>query len=123
MEMVEAGEYDMAVEILDKCQSVIPEENFPLDIILYGFSNERDLICMIEAYYLAGEPEKASLLCSSMSDQVLHSCEFFLKHYEDAEDYFDACYNVLAVLVSVADEYGDTAMSSSIRERFNSLLE
>ena len=123
MEMVEAGEYDMAVEILDKCQSVIPEENFPLDIILYGFSNERDLICMIEAYYLAGEPEKASLLCSSMSDQVLHSCEFFLKHYEDAEDYFDACYNVLAVLVSVADEYGDTTLSSSIRERFNELLD
>ena len=123
MEMIEAGEYDMAVEILDKCQSVIPEENFPLDIILYGLSNERDLICMIEAYYLAGEPEKASVLCSSMSDQVLHSCEFFLKHYEDAEDYFDACYNVLAVLVSVADEYGDTTLSSSIRERFNSLLE
>ena len=123
MEMVEAGEYDMAVEILDKCQSVIPEENFPLDIILYGFSNERDLICMIEAYYLAGEPEKASVLCSSMSDQVLHSCEFFLKHYEDAEDYFDACYNVLAVLVSVADEYGDTSLSSSIRERFNALLD
>ena len=123
MEMIQAGEYDMAVEILDKCQSVIPEENFPLDIILYGFSNERDLICMIEAYYLAGEPEKASLLCSSMSDQVLHSCEFFLKHYEYAEDYFDACYNVLAVLVSVADEYGDTSLSSSIRERFNALLD
>ncbi len=123
MEMIEAGEYDMAVEILDKCQSMIPEENFPLDIILYGFSNERDLICMIEAYYLAGEPEKASVLCSSMSDQVLHSCEFFLNHYVDAEDYFDACYNVLAVLVSVADEYGDTSLSSSIRERFNALLD
>ena len=40
--MIEAGEYDRAVEILDKCQSVIPEENFPLDIILYGLSNERD---------------------------------------------------------------------------------
>ena len=123
MEMIEAGEYDRAVEILDKCQSVIPEENFPLDIILYGLSNEKDLICMIEAYYLAGEPEKASELCSSMSDQVLESCAFFLKHYEDAKDYFESCYNVLAVLVSVADEYGDTAMSSSIRERFNSLLE
>ena len=123
MEMIKAGEYDMAVEILDKCQSVIPEENFPLDIIMYGLSNERDLICMIEAYYLAGEPEKASVLCSSMSDQVLHSCEFFLKHYEDAEDYFDACYNVLAVLASVADEYGDSTLSLSIRTRFNSLLE
>ena len=58
-----------------------------------------------------------------MSDQVLQSCEFFLKNYEDAEDYFDSCYNVLAVLASVADEYGDTILSSSIRKRFNSLLE
>ena len=34
MEMIEAGEFGRAVEILDKCRSVIPEENFPLDIIL-----------------------------------------------------------------------------------------
>ena len=123
MEMIEAGEYERAVEILDKCMSVIPEENFPLDIILYGLPNERDLISLIEAYYMAGEHKKASSLCSSLSDEVLDSCEFFLQHYENAEDYFDSCYNVLAVLSSVADEYGDTAMSASIRERFNSLLE
>lgn len=78
---------------------------------------------MIEAYYLAGAPEKASALCSSMSDQLLDSCAFFLNHYESAEDYFDTCYTVLSVLCSVADEYGDTALASSIRDRFNSLLE
>ena len=122
MEMIEAGEYERAVEILDKCQSVIPEEKFPLDIILYGLGNERDLISMIEAYYLAGAPEKAFDLCSSMADEVLVSCEFFLNHYEDAENYFDSCYNVLAVLASVADEYGDDSLASSIRLRFNNLL-
>ena len=122
-EMLKIGDSERAVELLDMCQECVPEENFPLDIILYGLSNERDLICMIEAYYLAGEPEKASELCSSMSDQVLQSCEFFLNHYDDAEDYFDSCYNVLAVLVSVADEYGDSTLSLSIRTRFNSLLE
>ena len=123
MEMIEAGEYERAVEILDKCRSVIPEENFPLDMIMYGLSNERDLISMIEAYYLAGEPEKGSALCSSMADEVLDSCEFFLRHYVAAEDYFDSCYNVLAVLASVADEYGDTSLASSIRLRFNELLD
>ena len=122
MEMIEAGEYERAVEILDKCQSVIPQENFPLDIILYGLGNERDLISMIEAYYLAGAPEKASALCSSMADEVLASCEFFLNHYEDAENYFDSCYNVLAVLASVAEEYGEASLASSIRLRFNELL-
>lgn len=123
MEMIEAGEYDRAVEILDKCQSVIPEDSYPLDLILYGLGNERDLISMIEAYYLAGAPEKASSLCSSLSEQVLYSCEFFLKHYEGAENYFDSCYNVLAVLTSIADEYGDTSLASSIRLRFNDLLD
>ena len=121
MEMIEKGEYERAVEILDKCQEVIPERNFPLDIIMLGFSNERDLICSIEAYYLAGEYEKASSLCSSMSDAALESCRFFLRHYEYAVDYVDACCNVLAVLAGVAHEYGDTALSSSIETRFNEL--
>ena len=123
MELIEAGENERAVEILDKCRSVISEENFPLDMILYGLSNERDMVGLIEAYYLAGESAKASGLCSSMSDEVLASCEFFLRHYEDAQEYFDSCYNVLAVLSSLADEYGDSALASSIRLRFNKLLE
>lgn len=122
-EMIEAGEYERAVQILDKCRSVIPEESFPLDMIMYGLSNERDLVSMIEAYYLAGESAKASELCASMSDEVLVSCKFFLRHYEDAAEYFDSCYNVLAVLAAVADEYGDTPLASSIRLRFNKLLE
>ena len=92
-------------------------------MVMLGFSNERDLICIIEAYYLAGEYEKASSLCSSMSDEILASCGFFLRHYEYAEDYFDACYNVLAVLAAVADKYGDSALASSIEVRFNELLE
>ena len=112
MEMIEAGEFGRAVEILDKCRSVIPEENFPLDIILYGFGNERDIVNMIEAYYIAGETEKASELCSSLSEQVLHSCEFFMKHYEEAEEYFHACYNVLGVLDAIADEYGERGTGS-----------
>ena len=123
MEMIKAGEYGRAVEILDKCMKMIPEENFPLDMMMYGFSNERDMICIIEAFYLAGEDEKASSLCSSMSDEILDSCEFFLNHYEDAEDYFESCYNVLAILTTVADEHGDTSLSSSIKNRFNELLE
>ena len=123
MELIEAGEHERAVEILDKCRSVISEENFPLDMILYGLSNERDMVGLIEAYYLAGESAKASGLCSSMSDEVLASSEFFLRHYEDAQEYFDSCYNVLAVLSSLADEYGDSALASSIRLRFNKLLE
>ena len=123
LELIEAGENEKAVEMLDMCQKVIPEENFPLDMTIYGFSNERDLISMIEAYYLAGESAKASELGSRMAGKVLESTSFFLEHYDYAEAYFDTCYNVLAVLASVADEHGDSTLSSSIVTRFNALLE
>ena len=123
LELIEAGQNERAIEVLDMCRSAVPEENFPLDMTFYGFANERDVICLIEAYYLAGDAGKASDLGSCMAEQILKSIRFFLNHYECAEDYFNSCYNVLSVLATVADEYGDTTLSSYISERFNGLLE
>ena len=122
VELLEAGKADKAVELLDMCQKAIPEENFPLDMTLYGFSNESDVADMIEAYYMAGATSKASDLCRRLSDKVLESASFFLDHYEYGEKYFDSCYNVLAYLAALASDFGDMELSDSIRERFNALL-
>ena len=122
LELTEAGKADKAVELLDMCRNVIPEENFPLDITIYGLSNESDIADMIEAYYMAGAFSKASDLCRRLSDRVLESAAFFLNHYEYGERYFDSCYNVLAYLATLASDFGDTELSDSIRERFNALL-
>ena len=123
MELIEAGETERAVELLDMCRSAVPEENFPLDMTLYGFGNERDVIGLVEAYYLAGEAGKAAELGSAMADSLLESAAFFLRHYDYGEMYFESCCNVLAVLASVADEYGDTSLASDIASDFNALLE
>ena len=40
-----------------------------------------------------------------------------------AKEYFDRCYNILAYLAVLADEFNDTELASSVRDRFNALLE
>ena len=123
LELIEAGEDEKAIEILDMCQEVIPEANFPLDLVLYGFNNEQNAIMMVEAYYLAGAAHKASDLGTRLTDSILDSAAFFLNHYEYGKRYFDTCYNILAYLSALADEYGDSALATSIRDRFNKLLQ
>ena len=108
LELIKTGENDKAVEILDMCQEVIPERNFPLDLVLYGFSNEYDTIMMIEAYYMAGAHEKASDLGKRLAGSILESASFFLNIHEQGKHVFDSCYNILAYLAILADEYGDT---------------
>ena len=122
-ELIEEGESDKAVEVLDMCGRMIPEENFPLDMVLYGFNNETDVINMIECYYMAGAADKASMLGERFAGSVLESCAFFLNRYEEGKEYFDRCYNILAYLAVLADEFNDTELASSVRDRFNALLE
>ncbi|MBR2063656.1 MAG: DUF2723 domain-containing protein [Bacteroidales bacterium] len=121
-ELIEAGENEKAVDMLDMCQKMIPERSFPLDLVLYGFNNEYDIIRMIEAYHMAGAPEKASELGARLADALLESTAFFLNNYEDGKSHFDLCYNLLAYLSALEDEYGDSALATSIRDRFNNLL-
>ena len=122
LELIEAGEKEKAVEMLDMCQRMIPESNFPLDLILYGFNNEYDIVRIIEAYHMAGAPEKASELGARLADALLESTAFFLNHYEDGKRHFESCYNILAYLSALEDEYGDSVLASSIRDRFNKML-
>ena len=77
---------------------------------------------MVEAYYLAGAPAKASQLGEALLSSVMESAAFFLKHYEEGNRYFESCYNILAYLAAVADDSGDHELASSVRDRFNRML-
>lgn len=122
-ELIKAGENEKAEEILDLCQKMIPEENFPLDLLMYGLRNELDVISMIEGYYLCGASEKASGLATKAAGSLLESAAFFIDHYSEAEEYFETCCNVLAYIATLADDNGDTSLADDIREKFNNLLE
>ena len=122
-EMLKIGDKARAEELIDMCQECVPEENFPLDMTYLGFSNEFMVIDMIETYYKAGAPEKARALAEKLADELLYSTEFFVVYYDFARREFEACYNSLSYLADIADVYGDEDLGSSIRSRFNAILD
>ena len=122
-EMLKIGDKARAEELIDMCQECVPAENFPLDMTYLGFSNEFMVIDMIETYYKAGAPEKARALAEQLADELLYSTEFFVVYYDYARREFEACYNSLSYLADIADVYGDEELGTSIRERFNAILD
>ena len=122
-EMLKIGDKDRAVELLDMCQECVPAENYPLDMIYLGFSNEYMVIDMIETYYDAGAPEKALDLAKRFTDELFVSTEFFLINYDYTKNEFETCYNSISYIAELADHFGDSDFASGLRDRFNSMLE
>ena len=121
-ELLKIGDKERAVEILDMCQECVPEENYPLDVIYLGFSNEYMVLDMIETYYKAGASEKALELAKRFSDQVFESTIFFLENYEDTKREFESCFNCISYTADLADFYDDKEFASEIRKKFNAMI-
>ena len=121
-ELLEIGDRERTVGILDMCQECVPAENFPLDITYLGFSNEYMVLDMIETYYRAGASEKALELAKRFMEDIFVSTEFFLMNYDDTKREFDACYNCISYMCELADHFGDKEYAAELRERFNTLL-
>ena len=122
-EMLEIGDSERAVELLDMCQESVPAEVYPLDLTYLGFSNEYMVIDMVETYYTAGANEKALDLAKRFTDELFVSTVFFLENYDYAKREFEACYNCISYVADLADHFGDKEYASEIRDRFNSLLD
>ncbi len=122
-EMLKIGDNERAIEMLDMCQECVPAENYPLDQIYLGFSNEYMVLDMIETYYTAGAPEKALELAERFADELFVSVNFFLEYYDYAKSQFEACYNSISYMATLADHYGDTDFANEIRGRFNEMLD
>ena len=75
-ELIEAGQNDKAVEILDMCQECVPEEVYPLDMSYYGFANEYMVADMVQLYYDLGEKEKGRELLGRFASALCESVEF-----------------------------------------------
>ena len=122
-EMLKIDDKARAEEMIDMCQECVPVENFPLDMIYLGFSNEYMVLDMVEVYYEAGANEKALDLASRFADELMVSAAFFLNNYDYAKKEFDTCYTTLSYLADLADHYGDKEFAGLVRANFNSLLD
>ena len=122
-EMLKIDDKFRAEEMIDMCQECVPVENFPLDMIYLGFSNEYMVLDMVEVYYETGANEKALDLASRFADELMVSAAFFLNNYDYAKKEFDTCYTTLSYLADLADHYGDKEFAGLVRANFNALLD
>ncbi len=122
-EMLKIGDNGRAVEMLDLCQESVPQENYPLDQVYLGFSNEYMVIDMIETYYNAGAKDKALDLAKRFVEEMFVSTNFFLEYYDYARTQFEECYKCLAYVADLAEAHGDKDFSKEVRDTFNAMLE
>ena len=99
-ELMEAGEIDKAVEMLDMCQECVPAEVYPLDMSYYGFSNEYMVADMIQLYYDLRQAEKGRELMNKFAPELRKSFDFFSSH-ESARKELSTASEILIWLAGI----------------------
>ena len=111
-ELMEVGENEKAIEILDMCQECVPEANYPLDMSSYGFNNENWVIEMIATYASLGEYEKAADIMTRLRSQLVKSRDFYERFdSEDAVLLHERISNYIDYLVGLSQDEGQRLMS------------
>jgi len=121
--LIDAREHDKAVEILDMCQEVFPEQNFPLESIPVGFSGNDYMVAqIIEDYYYLSEPEKARKLAARMGDELLQTAFFYLEWGSLGQAEFETASRVLLYVADVCKQYGDKELGNAMVDSLEALL-
>ena len=121
--LIDAGENEKALEMLDMCQERFPDTNFPLESIPVGFSGNDYMVAqMVEAYYHLGAAEKARELGVKMCDELQKTATFYLEWGDLGSAEFETAGRVLLYIADVMKQYGDKELSGNIIDRFEDLL-
>ena len=122
-ELNRVGEKEKAVELLDKCQSVMRDDRYPLDMTYLHLGNEIAVSNMIEEYYRAGATEKARDLAVRFTTELCKSLCFFSEFYSYSKQDFETCATYLFyVCDDIMAKYGDKELSEDILSNVESLI-
>ena len=120
---LKAGENDRALEMLDKCESVIRHASYPLETIPAGFSGNDYVVCqMVGLYYELGQAQKARELAVELFNDLLVTARFYLEFYAYAQSDFELCGQYVYYLQDVVSDAGDEELAKKIGDNFESLL-
>lgn len=118
---IKAGENDRALEMLEKCESVMA--NYPLETISIGFSgNDYMVVSMVEDYYALGRPEKARALAEKLARELLVGAAFYTDFYEWAQDEFELTGNYIYFLSEALANGGDAEIGKNLTDTFLALF-
>lgn len=121
--LIDDGENEKAIEILDMCQECVPEESYPLDISYLGLTNEYMVASMVELYYTAGAKDKAEELMKRFYPALLESGHFYIQKFPYTEDEFKQIKSYMEHLIALAQYYDNSDLAMTIINEFNSLLD
>jgi hypothetical protein len=111
-ELIKAEEREKALEILNMCREYVPKENFPYDMVFYGFTNEAYVLEMIKLYYALGERDVAEEMLYELAESLRVSADFFKKHEYASEEY----ERVMDILSSIEEIYLDDVYELMVDE-------
>jgi len=121
--LIDAGEQEKALEIQDLCQTVFPEENFPLETISLGFSGNDYMVAqMIENYYHLGAVDKARDMALRFAEELLDTSAFYLGWGHLGADEFETASRILLYVADVCKDYGDKELGEAMIDELEQLL-
>jgi hypothetical protein len=119
---MKSGHNDWALEALDKCQSVMLDQNYPYETIPLGFTtNDYYMVDIIEDYYKLGKPEKARAIAVKFSDELFESARFFLGLNAFGADDFKASISYSYMLGQIMEKYGDKKLAASVLDKLQKM--
>ena len=121
--LIDVGENEKALEIMDLCQENFPDSSFPLESICLGFSGNDYMVAqMIENYYYLGANDKARDLVARLGDPLLDTAAFFLEWGSLGSSEFETASRVLLYVADVCKQYGDKELSEAMIGSLEALL-
>ena len=121
--LIDAGEEEKALEMMDLCQEYFPEENFPLESVSLGFvGNDYMVAQLIENYYYLGDDEKGRDMAIRMGEELLKTAAFYLEWGNLGASEFETASRILLYIADVCKQYGDKDLSDAMVDALQALL-
>jgi hypothetical protein len=116
--LIEQGQKDKAIKVLDKVIEVTPQENVPYDVSMYSITL---------AYYQAGASEKgnecAKKLFANFENNLKYYYSFDRKTIPQFGSDPDQAQEILERLIYFANTFKQPALAKDFESRYNSLLQ
>ena len=115
--LIDEGKKDKAVEVLDKCLEVMPERNVPYDFFMLPIT---------EAYYNAGELDKANEIINRLFDLYEEEMEYYLsldnaRYKSIRSSKVQQAVSLLYRLNAIAGKTKQEELAKDFKERFEAI--
>ena len=114
--LIREGKNDKAIQILDKCVEVFPEENVPYDVSVYNIAG---------LYFEVGELEKGKQVAKKMIDRSITNVDWMMRlnpsQKMTVKNKLERELSVLQGIISVCNTY-DKEFAEQYIERVNNFI-